>query len=112
MEIAQLFEGREYPLTLYNGAPLIDKGFQFVYNDCGTETDFDFPDYESSYIVVYNERLGREIKRIALTRNQNLLLFYSTDTVFEDNGDYYYEVIYVQSGGYEIVLRYGTIKII
>lgn len=112
MEYTHLFEGNEYPLTLYNTHPIIDLGFEFVYDDCGTETAFSFPGYESSYMRVYNERLGREIKEYILTRSSNILILNTQDTDFDDNGDYFYEVVYVDSGGYEYVLRYGKLTVI
>jgi len=112
MIISKLFQGTEYPLEIYNGQPIIDMGFQFVYDECGTETDFTFPDYVSSDLLVYNERLGRLIKTIPLTRNGNILIVNSTDTDFDDNGNYFYEVVYLMSGGYEQVIRYGLLKVI
>lgn len=112
MITSKLFQGTEYPLEIYNNQPIIDIGFQFVYDDCGTDVDFDFPDYVSSHMKVYNERLGRTMKTIPLTRNGNILIVNSTDTDFDDNGNYFYEVIYVMSGGYEQVLRYGLFKVI
>lgn len=108
----RLFQALEYKMELFNNQPIIDIGFQFFYFECETETDFDFPDYSSSYMKIYNERLGRTIKTIPLTRNGNILMIYSTDTSFDPNGNYYYEVIYVMTGGYEIVLRYGLLEVI
>lgn len=108
----RLFQATEYKLELFNNQPIIDIGFQFVVDDCGTDVDFDFPDYVSSVLKIYNERLGRTIKTIPLVRNGNILIVYSTDTDFDPNGSYYYEVIYTTTGGYEIVLRYGTLTVI
>lgn len=110
--INRLFQALEYKMELFNSQPIIDIGFQFYYLDCDTETEFDFPDYSSSYLKIYNERLGRTIKTIPLTRNGNILIVYSTDTNFDPSGNYWYEVIYVMSGGYEIVLRYGLLQVI
>lgn len=110
--IVKLFQAQESKLELFNNQPIIDIGFQFYYLECETETEFDFPDYSSSYMKIYNERLGRTIKTIPLVRNGNILIIYSTDTNFETNGNYYYEVIYVMTGGYEIVLRYGLLQVI
>ena len=112
MIISKLFQGTEYPLEIYNEQPIIDMGFQFVYDECGVETDFDFPDYVSSNLLVYNERLGRLIKTIPLIRNGNILIVNSTDTDFDDNGNYFYEVIYLMSGGYDQVIRYGLLTVI
>lgn len=109
----RLFQATEYKMEMFNNQPIIDIGFQFYYlADCGDETDFDFPNYVSSYMKIYNERLGRTVKTIPLERNGNILMIYSTDTSFESEGNYYYEVIYVMSGGYEIVLRYGLLQVI
>lgn len=107
-----LFLATSEPLTIYNGQPIINFGFQFFYDDCdGGEIDFDYPSYVSSFIRVFNERLGREMKDIPLTLNGVTLVMDTTDTDFDDNGKYYYEVGYVQAGGYEIVLRFGVLTV-
>lgn len=108
----KLFQAIEYPLEIYNNQPILDTGFQFYYDDCGTDVEFDFPGYISSYLRVFNERGGRTIKDIPLTRTGNILVINSTDTEFEDNGKYYYEVGYLQTGGYELPLRYGNATVI
>lgn len=114
----RLFNAKEYSLVIYNRQALINKAFRFyTVVDCVDlpyeEIDFDFPEYVSSYLRIYNERLGRLILDIVLTRsgpyliaNTNLL-----DMTFEDLGDYYYEVGY-NRGGYEQALRYGKVSII
>lgn len=108
----KLFQAQEYKLELYNEQPIIDIGFEFVLDECGTETAFTFPDYVSSFFRVYNERLGRLEKDIPLLRVDNVLKIYSTDTSYDENGNRYYEVGYLMSGGYEIVLRYGTLEVL
>lgn len=111
----QLFQAQEQPLKMYNGKPILGNGFAFYYYDdtCVTEleTEFTFDGYISSYLRIYNERLGRLIKTIPLDRVGNTLVIYSTDTVFDDNGNYWYEVGYLQTGGYEFVLRYGVLEV-
>lgn len=102
----------EYPLEIYNAQPILDTGFQFYYDDCGTDVEFDFPGYVSSYLKVYNERNGRLLKNIPLTRTSNILVVNSTDTDFDDNGKYFYEVGYIQTGGYDLVLRYGNATVL
>lgn len=109
---SKLFRATKEPLQIFNGQAILDIGLEFVYDNCGTETDFDFPDYVSSYLKIYNERLGRTLKTIPLTRSGNILIVNSTDTSFDDNGDYWYEVIYMMSGGYEQVLRYGVLVVV
>ena len=34
------------------------------------------------------------------------------DVTFDDNGKYYYEVGYTQTGGYDFVLRFGNLIVI
>lgn len=108
----KLFQATEEPLQIYNGMPIIDLGIQFYYLECNTETEFDFPGYVSSSLQIYNERSGRLLKTIPLTQNGNILTVNSTDTVFEVNGNYFYEVTYLMTGGYEIVIRYGIVTVI
>lgn len=108
----KLFEAKTYPLIVYNGKAIIDKAIRFFTKDCdGVETDFDYPGYVSSYLRAYNERGGRLLLTLSLTRSGTYLLINSSadDMTFEDNGNYWYEVGYVQSGGYEQPLRYGTL---
>lgn len=111
----RLFEAKEYPLIIYNGQAVIDMAFRFFeVDECtGEETDFDFPGYVSSYFRVYNERNGRLLLSLSLTRSGARLIFNGSisDMTFEDNGNYYYEIGYVNSG-YEQALRYGTLKVI
>jgi hypothetical protein len=114
----RLFEAKEYPLQLYNGKAVIDLAFRFfTVLDCADvpyeEFDFDFPDYESSYFRVYNERLGRLEKDLSMSMSEAYLLLNASvsDMTFEDNGNYYYEIGYSR-GGYEQALRYGTLNVI
>jgi hypothetical protein len=111
----KLFSGNEYPLTVYNGQALVDVAFRFYTSDnCdGEKIDFDFPDYDSSFFRVYNERIGREIKDFSLTQDGAYLIanVSALDMTFEDNGNYYYEVGYARNG-YEQTLRYGKLIVI
>ncbi len=115
----RLFEGKEYPLTIYNGQAVIDRAFRFyTVLDCADvpyeEFDFDFPDYVSSYLRVFNERSGREIMDLPMSRGADgrLVINASAEQMtFEDNGNYYYEIGYSRNG-YEQALRYGTLSVI
>ena len=111
---SRLFDGVEEPLEVYNGQAIIDKAIEFYTEECETETNFIFPSYASSYFRVYNERLGFEIKDISLSQSGASLIINASvlDMTFEDNGIYYYEIGYVQTGGYEIALRYGKLTVI
>lgn len=110
----KLFQGKDYPLIVYNGKPIIDKAVQFFIKDCdGIDTDFDFPDYVSSYMRVYNERSGRLILTLSLSRSGGYLIINASnsDMTFEDNGNYWYEIGYLR-GAYEQALRYGILQVI
>lgn len=115
----KLFDGVEQPLEVYNRQAILDYEIQFFTEECDDdftdeEVDFTFPSYASSYFRVYNERIGRLIKDIALSRSGGALIVNASvlDMTFEDNGNYYYEIGYVQSGGYEIALRYGILRVV
>lgn len=114
----RLFEGKEYSLVIYNRQALINRAFRFfTVVDCidvtYEEIDFDFPDYVSSYLRIYNERLGRLVLDLPLTQSGAYLIANASisDMTFEDNGNYYYEVGY-NRGGYEQALRYGLLQVL
>lgn len=105
----RLFNGEEYNLIVYNGQAVLNMAFRFFSEDCeGTETDFDFPEFASAYLRVYDERFGREIKDIPLTKSGSTLVanISVADMTFDNIGHYYYEIGYVRSV-YDQVLRYG-----
>lgn len=111
----KLFQATEYPLEIYNGKALINLAMRFFTTDCdGNDDDFDFPDFESAYFRVYNERLGRQILSLVPSRSGSYLVLNETaeTMTFEDNGRYYYEIGYLRSGGYEQALRFGPLKVI
>lgn len=111
----RLFEGKEYDLVIYNRQAIVNKAFRFfTVVDCtGEEIDFDFPDFNGAYFRIYNERIGRLIRELTLTQNGPYLVVNASvsEGTFEDNGYYYYEIGY-NRGGYELALRYGTLKVI
>lgn len=111
----KLFDGVQKQLTVYNGQAIIDYAIEFfTLEDCDDEETFTFPSYLSSYMRVFNERLGRELKDISLSQSGGSLIINASasDMTFEDNGNYYFEIGYVQTGGYEIVLMYGVMTVI
>lgn len=114
----RLFEGHYLPLIVYNRQAVLNRVFCFTTIDqCNfeiVETNFDFPNYVSSYFRVYNERLGYLIKNLSMTQTVNDLILNASvkDMSFDNNGNYYYEIGYVQSGGYEIALRFGILTVI
>jgi hypothetical protein len=111
---SKLFDGVEEPLDIFNGQAIINKTIEFFTEECETETDFAFPGYVSSYWRVYNERSGRLIKNYSLSQSGASLIINNSvlDMIYEDNGIYYYEIGYVQTGGYEITLRYGQQRVV
>ncbi len=114
MDRFKLFDGVEQPMEVYNGIAIIDRAIEFFTEECDEQIYFTFPGYLSSYFRVFNERLGIEIKDIALSHSGSSLIINASvsDMTFDDNGNYYYEMGYVQSGGYEVVLKYGTLTVI
>ncbi len=115
----KLFDGVDRILTVYNSQAIINFTIEFFTQQCSSdldyeEVDFTFPDYVSSYFRVYNERLGTLIKNIPLSQYGNSLVVNASvsDMTFEDNGNYYYEIGYVITGGYEVAARYGILKVV
>jgi len=113
-----LFDGREQELVIFNRQAVVSRETEFFTDDCDDdleeeEVDFDFPGFSSGYFRVYNERIGTLIKNLVLTQNGSALVmnFSVLDMTFEDNGNYWYEMGYVQSGGYEIALMFGVLKV-
>ncbi len=110
----KLFDAVEEPLVVYNRVAIIDKTISFFTEECEEETDFTFPSYVSSYLRVFNERLGFEIKDIPLSVSGSSIVINANvlDMTFEDNGIYFYEIGYVQTGGYEVPLKYGPLQVV
>jgi hypothetical protein len=115
--VTKLFDGSHQELTLYNGQAILDKDFYFSIVECydgeEEEEDFTFPGYTSAYFRVFNERTGREIKDLTMSRSGAYLILNASvaDATFDDLGPYYYEIGYMRSG-YEQVLRYGKLNVI
>jgi len=115
-----LFNARETDIALYNAKALLDWAIEFYTDECDgdfieSEEDFTFPSYASAYFRVFNERDGIEIKEITniAKSNGNLIINASVlDMTFEDLGMYFYEIGYIQTGGYEIALMFGKLQIV
>jgi fibronectin type 3 domain-containing protein len=115
LQRVRLFDGVEKKIEVYNGQAILDYAIEyFTRDDCDDESEFTFPSYLSSYFRIYNERLGREIKEIVLSNSGGSLIVNASalDMTFDDNGTYYYEIGYVQAGGYEIALQFGPLRVI
>jgi hypothetical protein len=109
----KLFDGVEKDIVIYNGQAIVNLEVQYYTEQCDTdieedEEDFTFPGYASSYLRIFNERNGRELKDISLSQSGSSLIINASvaDMIFEDNGVYYYEIGYVNVV-YEQVLQYG-----
>lgn len=114
----RLFDGVESELVVYNAQAIVDLELSFFTEECDDdliveEEDFTFPGYVSSYLKVFNERSGKLLKNIALSRSGSSLVVNASvlDMTFEENGKYYYEIGYVNTV-YEQVLKYGPFKAI
>lgn len=116
----KLFDGREKDLVAYNGQSMRDFAIEFVTDTCDNDLDptndevaYNFSDFVSGYFLIYNERLGRNIKNIVnISVSGSSLIINTDDMTFEDNGVYYYEIGYVQTGGYDQILMYGKLLVI
>lgn len=109
MERTKVFIAQELELEIFNAKAIIDQAFRFIFDD-EDETIYNFPDYSSAFIQVYDERYGQLIKTITgLSRTSNTLILNASvsDMTFDDLGNYFYIMGYVRSGGYEIPLRFG-----
>lgn len=112
----RLYDGVNKDLVAYNGQALLNFAIEFFTEECDTdldedEVDFTFPSFVSGYFRVYNERLGTRIKNIAATQSGATLVLNTYDMTFDENGVYYYELGYVQTGGYDMVLMYGSLQV-
>lgn len=112
----KLFDATEDDLTFYNWKPILQFSIEFFVEDCDfdstNDADYTFSNFISGYFRVYNERGGRLIKNWPMTLDGSSLVLNTQDTSFEDDGNYYYEVGYLMSGGYELALMYGKLKVI
>lgn len=99
-------------LDAYNGVSILNLGIYFMNSD---GTPFGFAGYISAYMNVFQARGESQLKSFTsqITRNANcfVLNLSVSDMTFPDNGKYYYEMGYIQSGGYQIPLRYGNLFI-
>lgn len=113
----KIFDAVDDNLTFYDGKPILDFQVQFFTDECDDdleddEVDYAFSGFVSGYFRVYNERNGRLIKDLPMSNEGAALVLNTTDTFFEDLGNYYYEIGYLMSGGYELALMYGILKVI
>src|SRR5512147_912395 len=115
MTTDKTFIGQEASLSVFNGQALINSSFEFVFDDCSS-SDFDFPGFSSAYLKVYNERGGSLVIDLSsrITRSGKYLVLNASvsDMTFEDFGKYEYEMGYIRTGGYSVVLRYGEFVVI
>lgn len=104
-------DGDSKTLQVYNGHPLIDYAISYIYED--DDSAYAFIGYSSGFFRVFDSRSKKRIKNFTsqVTRNAgNLVLNCSAaDMTFSNTGRFYYEIGYVRSGGYDIVLNYGEI---
>lgn len=115
IEPENIFASDEEDLRIYNGQAMLNETILFFYDD-EDETDYDFPAYSSAFFRVYNSRGGKLIKNFTtqVSRSSNALILNCSvlDMTFTETGKRYYEIGYVRSGGYDIILRFGNGTII
>lgn len=107
-----LFIAQEGGLECYNGQALLN--FIITVNN-SDNTAFGFSGYISAFLNIYQSRnqtlLKSFINQISRNSNNLVLNCSSSDMTFNDNGTYYFELGFIQSGGYTIVLRYGVLTV-
>jgi len=103
--------GNETELQVYSGHAIIDYPFTFVFED--DSSPYPFNGYSSGFFKIYQSRIEKKIKTFTtqVSRNANNLVLNcsASDMLISSRGSYYYELGYVRSGGYEIVLQYGKL---
>lgn len=113
----EMFAAEEEDLIAYNAKAIIQLSFAFYFDTDGIvndETNFNFPGFISPYLYIYNERSAHQIliksfvNQLSVSGNIMLLNASVADMTFNDVGKYYYELGYIQTGGYETPLRYGN----
>lgn len=116
MDIHNEFIAQEKNLVFYAGKPIINKRHAF-YDVTGE--GFNFPEDTGEYRWnVWEEREGG-IQLIAWSSPQNLsrsghelILNSSAELTDIEKGKYYYEIEYIITGGYPVLLAYGQAKFI
>lgn len=115
MDQSRGFIAQEADLTFYNAKAILNLALTTVYDD-EDETIFGFDGYVSSYLRVYDDRERTQLIKnftTQITRNSNVQVVNCSvsDMTFEDQGTYYFELGYSNSG-YEVPIRYGKFLII
>ena len=112
VERVNMYMGEEEDLVIYNGAAILNLTFTFWFED---NTAFTFTGYSSAYFNVYSNRgVGSYLIKSftsQISRTSNILIMNCSvsDMTFDSNGKFYYEMGYVQSGGYAVPLRFGQL---
>jgi hypothetical protein len=107
------FIGVEKNLIFYSGKTIINRVHSFfTYNG----DLFIFNPSNSAYINIYDERDndGYLIKELQLNVSSSNEIFLNVQGSDIDLpvGKYYYEFVYIDNGGYEIILAFGEAKFI
>ncbi len=107
-------DGDSLTIQVYNRHPIIDYPINFTYEDTGE--DYAFNGFSSAFFRIFDGRVTKKVKDFTsqVSRNAGNLVINcsSSDMTFTNTGKYYYEIGYVRSGGYEIVLQYGELIVI
>lgn len=107
------FIAEEDGLEVYNGVAILNLAIYFEDQD---ENPYLFPGYISAYMNVYQARGESQLKSFStqITKNSNVLILNLSvsDMTFKDSGDYYFDLGFIQSGGYSIPLRFGKLTVI
>jgi hypothetical protein len=114
MDIHNEFIAQEKELVFYAGKAILNKVHSF-YDVNGD--DWNFQDATGFTFRIWEEREGGLLMidwddtNLANSGNEITLNAPATDTDIE-RGKYYYEIEYLVSGGYSVLIAYGTAKFI
>jgi hypothetical protein len=111
-EYLNTYIANEVNLNFFTDKPVRNTTFVFTYDD---DTDFDFPGGIGSVsLQVWEDdedgkRLYNWTTQTEITVSGNVVFLNTADLNLEA-GKYYYELGYVTTGGYEILLMFGEAK--
>jgi hypothetical protein len=112
MDIHNEFIAQKKDLVFYAGKAILNKVHAFFDLD---GNDWDFSDAVGFSFKVWEEREGGllviDFVNVSNTANDVILNATPTETNIE-RGKYYYEIEYIISGGYPVLIAYGEAKFI
>lgn len=117
MDIHNEFIAQEKALTFYSGKPILNKRHAF-YDICGDP--WDFSEAIGFTFKIWEEREGGRLMidwgddniTLSESHSNELLLNSLASEANIERGKYYYEIEYLLSGGYTVLIGYGEANFI